>query len=97
MKFTLHELPKAKVDKRHIFERLLARSPRGAAAWLNAYDQMIARLAMTADTMPIAEESDHVDLEVRQILFKTKRAASTARPRKRHLHAPRSRSRPGTD
>ena len=34
---------------------------------------MVERLRMTADTLPLAHESQDLDLEVRQILFKTKR------------------------
>ena len=45
MTFTVRELPEAKWDKRHIFEWLFERSLQGAAAWLDAYDRMIERLA----------------------------------------------------
>jgi hypothetical protein len=34
---------------------------------------MVERLGMSADTLPITPENDDVDLEVRQVLFKTKR------------------------
>jgi hypothetical protein len=73
MKFTVYELPRARDDKRHILRWLYDRSPLGAAAWLNAYDSMVERLTIAADTLPLAPENDAVDLEVRQILFKTKR------------------------
>jgi plasmid stabilization system protein ParE len=73
MKFTVHELPKARADKRNIVEWLCERSPAGAAAWLNAYDRVVERLRIAADTLPLAPENHDVDLEVRQILFKTKR------------------------
>ena len=73
MKFAVHELPKVQADKRHIVEWLFQRSPLGAASWLDAYDKMVERLAMTADSFPVAQESDHLDLEVRQVLFKTRR------------------------
>jgi hypothetical protein len=73
MPFTVHELPRAKWDKRHIVEWLFARSPQGAAVWLNAYDQMIERLAAAADSYPVAHENQDLELEVKQILFKTKR------------------------
>lgn len=56
MKFNVHELPKAKADKRHIFEWLFERSPHGAAAWLDAYDKMIERLGMAADALPLARK-----------------------------------------
>lgn len=73
MTFIVHELPKAKWDKRHIFEWPFERSPQGAAAWLDAYDQMVERLGKSADTLPIASENSDLDLEIRQLLFKTKR------------------------
>ena len=73
MTFTVKELPKAKVDKRSIFAWLFERSPQGAAAWLDAYDQMVERLRTVADTLPAAQEGTALDVDVRQILFKTKR------------------------
>lgn len=73
MTFTARELPRAKGDKRHIVQWLLQRSPQGAAAWLNAYDQMIERLKAAGDSFPLAEESKNLDFEMRQILFKTRR------------------------
>lgn len=73
MKFTVYELPKATADKRHIFGWIFGRSPRGAASWLDAYDNMVARLRMAADTLPMALENHELDLEARQVLFKTKR------------------------
>ncbi|MGZ0170025.1 MAG: hypothetical protein ACKVHE_10750 [Planctomycetales bacterium] len=44
MKFEVHELPKAKADKRHIFEWLIEHSKRGVGAWLDAYDDMLRKL-----------------------------------------------------
>ncbi len=73
MKFAVLELRKAKLDKRHIFAWLLKHSPQGAAAWLNAYDRMIERLCTAADTCPVAQENKDLGLEVRQVLFKTRR------------------------
>jgi hypothetical protein len=73
MTFTVHELPKAQWDKRHIVEWLVTRSPQGAAAWLAAYDQMVQRLENAADTFPPAQESADLDVVVKQALFKTRR------------------------
>jgi hypothetical protein len=72
MTFTVSELPKAKLDKLHIVQWLVERSPQGAAAWLDAYDQMIERLKVAADTLPLLDENKDLALEVRQILFKTR-------------------------
>jgi hypothetical protein len=50
MTFDVHELPKAKSDKRHILEWLLERSPAGGRAWLKAYDDAIVTLGEHADS-----------------------------------------------
>ncbi len=47
MKFTVHELGKAQADIRSITHWLAQRSPQGAKAWLQAYDEMILRLEVT--------------------------------------------------
>jgi plasmid stabilization system protein ParE len=73
MTFTVRELPRATRDKRRIFEWLFERSPQGAAAWLDAYDQMIERLTTAAESFPAAHENQDIELEVKQVLFKTKR------------------------
>lgn len=73
MKFAVHELPAAERDVRSIFKWINARSPQGAAAWLDAYDQMIDRLASAPASFPLAIERPRLKLEVRQVLFKTKR------------------------
>jgi len=73
MTFTVRELPKARLDKGHIVQWLHDRSPQGAAAWLDAYDQMVERHKVVADALPLAEENQDLGLEVRQLLFKTKR------------------------
>ncbi len=58
---------------RHIIEWLQARSRSGAASWLAAYDKMIRRLESHAANCAVAYESDDLDLDVREILFKTRR------------------------
>ncbi len=73
MSFTVRELPRAKLDKRQIFEWIFERSPQGAAAWLNAYDEMTARLRSAADRLAHAVENEDVELEIRQVLFRTRR------------------------
>lgn len=73
MTFAVYELPKALLDKRHIFAWLFERSPQGAAAWLNAYDEMVERLRTAAASLALAQENSELDLETREIMFKTKR------------------------
>ncbi len=58
MSFAVHELPRAQEDKQAILEWLLERSRQGAAAWLDAYDDAIARLRDHADTYGQALEND---------------------------------------
>jgi hypothetical protein len=74
MRFSVHELPRAKEDKRQILQWLLERSRQGAAAWLTAYDVTLQRLEQNADSHGEALENDDCPLvNVRQVLFKTRR------------------------
>ena len=73
MTFLVRELPKAKQDKESICRWLHERSPAGALAWLDAYDEVLARLAEEAAAFSLALENAECDLEVRQALFKTRR------------------------
>ncbi len=73
MSFAVHELPRAKADKRHIFEWLHERSPQGAAAWLNAYDQALTLLERSADSFGEAAENKDCPFDVRQVFFRTRR------------------------
>ena len=74
MRFSVHELPRAKEDKRQILQWLLERCRQGAAAWLTAYDDTLLRLEQYADSYGEAPENDDCPLvDVRQALFKTRR------------------------
>jgi plasmid stabilization system protein ParE len=73
MKYDVKALRKAEADIRSITTYLYERSPRGAAAWLDAYRQARTRLATSADRCGRAEENEHFDIDVRQALFKTRR------------------------
>jgi len=73
MSFTVHELPKAKADKRSIVEWIHERSPAGAAAWLDAYDSAVEQLKKRANSYGEAHENFDLLLDARQILFKTRR------------------------
>jgi plasmid stabilization system protein ParE len=73
MNYTVRELLRAKQDKRSIFTWLLQRSPSGAAAWLDAYDDLVERLNQAAESFRAAPEHQHCDFDVRQALFKTRR------------------------
>ena len=74
MRFSVHELPRAREDKRQILEWLLERSRQGAAAWLSAYDDALQRLEQNADSYGEGLENDDCPLvNVRQAFFKTRR------------------------
>ncbi len=46
MRFQIQELRRARADIRSIVGWLAERSPRGARAWLSAYDDMLMRLSI---------------------------------------------------
>lgn len=71
--FRVHELRRAQADVRSIARWLAERSPQGAQAWLHAYDEMVRGLKQQADSCGAAPESKDCDLDVRQVLFKTRR------------------------
>ena len=74
MSFAVHELPRAKADKRSILVWLLERSPKGGRAWLDAYDDALHWLAQDPDRFESAiENKDCPNFHVRQALFKTRR------------------------
>ena len=74
MNFNLHEMPRAKADKRSILIWLVERSPQGARAWLKAYDDALTRLAQSADSFGQAFENDACPhSKVKQAFFKTRR------------------------
>jgi hypothetical protein len=73
MKFRVRELRRAQADIRQIAHWLAGRSFQDALAWLDAYDEMVARLEQSADSCGLAEESDECEMEVRQALSKTRR------------------------
>lgn len=73
MSYTVFELPNAKDDKQSIFRWLNERSPQGAVAWLDAYDELINGIKDNAPRFSKAPESKDCDFEIRQGLFKTRR------------------------
>jgi hypothetical protein len=73
MSFEVYELPRAKADKREILTWLIARSPQGAKAWLDAYDQLIAEVELCVDSFGEAPENEACpDVDVKQAFFKTR-------------------------
>ena len=72
MTFQVHELRRVQADVRSIAHWLAERSPQGAQAWLRAYDEMISRLEQQAGSCASAPENNDCDVDVRQVLFKTR-------------------------
>ena len=72
MTFSVRNIPRAKSDIRSITNYIRERSRRGAAAWLNAWGIARKRLAKNAESCGRADENDHFDIEVNQVLFRTR-------------------------
>lgn len=72
-KFTVRLLWRAERDVDHILAWLSDRSPRGAASWLRAWDETFVILETSADEYGLAPESGSQSLEIRQVLFRTRR------------------------
>ena len=73
MSFRVSTLPRAEADVRAIARYVRERSPRGADAWLTAFEQAIHHLEQFADGCGEAAENGQFEIEVRQALFKTRR------------------------
>jgi len=71
--FQVHELRRAQADIRSIAQWLAERSPQGAQAWLQTYDDLLERIATQAPSFGSAPENDDCEFDVRQALFKTRR------------------------
>jgi plasmid stabilization system protein ParE len=57
MKYEVVALRRADADVRHFTHWIADRSPQGALAWLDAYEQLLLRLAEHADSHSAALES----------------------------------------
>jgi plasmid stabilization system protein ParE len=73
MKFNAHLLWRAERDVDHILAWLNERSPTGAASWLRRWDQAFAILETSADEYGLAPENEDSPLEIRQIMFRTRK------------------------
>lgn len=72
MTYRVHELQLAQADVRSIFAWIKAQSPKGAEAWLDAYDAMIDALREFVGH-GVAPEDGVVDFKVQQVFFRTAR------------------------
>ncbi|MCG8449713.1 MAG: type II toxin-antitoxin system RelE/ParE family toxin [Pirellulales bacterium] len=73
MSYSIRILPVAKVDRRRIFRYIESKSPQGAESWDTAYEKALLRLKDNPLLCGIAPESEHLDIDLRQLLFKTRR------------------------
>ena len=72
MRYQIKILPKGESDIRGITEYLFEFSPQGAKSWLDAYREARLRLVANPEVYPLAPESCHFQISVRQLLFKTR-------------------------
>ena len=75
MKYRIRVLKRAQFDVDYIVHWMAVEreSPQGAAAWLTAYESALARLEVNPLGYGSAPESEHVEEDLRQFLFKTRR------------------------
>jgi plasmid stabilization system protein ParE len=75
MSFRVRVLQTAEREVDDIVEWIAVRrqSPSGAESWLNAYEEALQRLADAADSFGPAPEDEYVSLDVKQVLFRTRR------------------------
>jgi plasmid stabilization system protein ParE len=73
MTFEVNLLPRAEADIQQIVQFLAERSSQGAAAWWQRWEQAIDELRDRPLQLGLAPESSKYDIDVRQLLFKTRR------------------------
>ena len=72
MNSPVRELRRAQADVSAIAAWIHERSPRGAQAWLDAYDQILVSLSESAASYGKAAEHRECDFDIRQAFFKTR-------------------------
>ena len=75
MTYRVRTLRRARFDVDAILDWIAIQreAPEGAATWLDAYEATVAELAERPQSYSLAPEDEHVDYELRQFLFKTRR------------------------
>lgn len=66
-------LPRADADVESIIRFLAERSPQGAITWRERWEQVLDQLRTAPLECGLAPESADYDVDVRQLLFKTRR------------------------
>lgn len=72
MKFRVELLTQAEQDLDHILAWLRERSPQGSSAWYQRWLEVLDELEINADIYGRAPEDARHELDIRQIIFKTK-------------------------
>lgn len=75
MSFRVRVLRRARQDADAIVDWIgnVRQSPQGAQSWLQAYERAAAKLRDAPHRHGFAPENEHVPIELRQFLFKTRR------------------------
>jgi plasmid stabilization system protein ParE len=72
MKYQVIALRRAEADVRHIARWIAQRSQQGADSWLDAYEQLLIRLAEQPDSCAAAAEDSQCSVPLKQALFGTR-------------------------
>ena len=73
MSYHVRVLTPAQRDAAACYSYIAERSAQGAASWFNRFTESRERLAVDADQRALASESEYVDYEIREVLFKTRK------------------------
>jgi plasmid stabilization system protein ParE len=73
MPFQVQITDQAEATVDEVFRWIAERSPDGALRWRAEFDRAGERLEESADTFPLAPESDMFPEPVREVYFKTRR------------------------
>jgi len=71
--FRIILLPQAEADILQISDWIYERTPVGADTWIRKWLDVLEYLESHADGCGLAPEDDRHDLEIRQVLFRTRR------------------------
>lgn len=72
MSHHLNVLPAAESDVQKIYSYIYNRSPDGALAWLQAFEECTERIVQQPFACSFATENSRFDFDLRQALFKTR-------------------------
>lgn len=72
MSYQVRILARARQDLEDYVAWISERSPRGAERWVAALEETLSRLEHNPFVAPVASESDELDEEVRNIMFRTR-------------------------